>query len=300
MTAPAARGGRSFTVAPPGYQLPPELQLGPVRLQVSDLERSIAYYERVTGLHAIERAAASATLGVRDDHTALVELRERPGSTAVPRRGRLGLYHFAILLPDRTALGRFVTHLASIDEYAGMADHLVSEAVYLSDPDGLGIEVYADRPRSSWQMQGQSIAMATLPLDTQDLMRVGGGEPWIGVPAGTRIGHVHLHVSDLEKAASFYHAGLGLDKVVVEFPGALFMSAGGYHHHLGTNTWAAGASPATERDARLIEWTVRLPSLHDVTAAAQSLAAAGFEIRNDGNDAVTNDPWGTGIRIMTA
>jgi catechol 2,3-dioxygenase len=300
VTAPAARGGTSFTLAPPGYQLPAELQLGPVRLQVSDLERSIAYYERVIGLHAIERAAASATLGVRDDQTALVELRERPGSTAVPRRGRLGLYHFAILLPDRTTLGRFVTHLASIDEYAGMADHLVSEAVYLSDPDGLGIEVYADRPRSSWQMQGQSIAMATLPLDTQDLMRVGGGEPWIGVPAGTRIGHVHLHVSDLEKAASFYHAGLGLDKVVVEFPGALFMSAGGYHHHLGTNTWASGASPATERDARLIEWTVRLPSLQDVTAAAQSLAAAGFEIRNDGNDAVTNDPWGTGIRIMTA
>jgi catechol 2,3-dioxygenase len=300
VTAPAARGGTSFTLAPPGYQLPAELQLGPVRLQVSDLERSIAYYERVIGLHAIERAAASATLGVRDDQTALVELRERPGSTAVPRRGRLGLYHFAILLPDRTTLGRFVTHLASIDEYAGMADHLVSEAVYLSDPDGLGIEVYADRPRSSWQMQGQSIAMATLPLDTQDLMRVGGGEPWIGVPAGTRIGHVHLHVSDLEKAASFYHAGLGLDKVVVEFPGALFMSAGGYHHHLGTNTWAAGASPATERDARLIEWTVRLPSLQDVTAAAQSLAAAGFEIRNDRNDAVTNDPWGTGIRIMTA
>ena len=299
MTAPAARGA-SFTVAPPGYQLPAEVQLGPVRLQVSDLERSIAYYERVIGLNAIEGAAASATLGARDDQTALVELRERPGATPVPRRGRLGLFHFAILLPDRAALGRFVTHLASIDEYAGMADHLVSEALYLSDPDGLGIEVYADRPRSSWQMRGRSIAMATLPLDTQDLMRAGGGEPWIGVPAGARIGHVHLHVSDLETAASFYHAGLGLDKVVVEFPGALFMSAGGYHHHLGTNTWAAGASPATERDARLIEWTLRLPSPQDVSAAAQSLAAAGCEIRNDGNDAVTSDPWGTGIRITTA
>ena len=300
MTAPAARGAASFTVAPPGYQLPAELQLGPVRLQVSDLERAVAYSERVIGLHILERAAGSARLGVRDADTPLVELHEREGATPVPRRGRLGLFHFAILLPERAALGRFVTHLASIDEYVGMADHLVSEALYLSDPDGLGIEVYADRPRSSWRMEGRSIAMATLPLDTQDLIRAGGGERWMGAPAGTRMGHVHLHVSDLEKAASFYHAGLGLDKVVLEFPGALFMSAGGYHHHLGTNTWAAGASPATDRDARLIEWTVRLPSMQDVTAAAQSLAAAGFEVRNDGNDAVTTDPWGTGVRIMVA
>ena len=299
MTAPAARGGTSFTVAPPGYQLPAELQLGRVRLQVSDLERSVAYYERVIGLRAIERTATSATLGPLDDDAVLVELRERPGATPVPRRGRLGLYHFAILLPDRAALGRFVAHLATIDEYAGMADHLVSEALYLSDPDGLGIEVYADRPRSSWRMEGRSIAMATLPLDTRDLVREGGGAPWAGAPAGTRIGHVHLHVADLGKAESFYHAGLGLDKVVVEFPGALFMSAGGYHHHLGTNTWAARAAPATEDDARLLEWTVRLPSPRDVAAAAQSLATSGFEIRNEGNDAVTRDPWGTGLRIVS-
>lgn len=300
MTAPPARGDASFTVAPPGYQLPAELQLGRVRLQVSDLDRSVVYYERVIGLRSIERAASSATLGAHGDDTPLVELRERAGATPVPRRGRLGLFHFAILLPDRGALGRFVAHLASIDEYAGMADHLVSEAIYLSDPDGLGIEVYADRPRSSWRMQGRSIAMATLPLDAQELMRAGGGQPWTGAPAGTRMGHVHLHVSDLETAASFYHAGLGFDKVVVEFPGALFMSAGGYHHHLGTNTWAAGSPPATERDARLLEWTVQLPSAQDVTAAVRSLAAAGFEISNEGNDAVTTDPWGTAVRIMTA
>ena len=300
MTAPTARGNPSFTVAPPGYQLPADLRLGRVRLQVSDLERSVAYYERVIGLRAIERAALSAILGTHGDDTPLVELRERAGATPVPRRGRLGLFHFAILLPDRAALGRFVAHLASIDEYAGMADHLVSEALYLSDPDGLGIEVYADRPRSSWRMQGRSIAMATLPLDVQEVMRAGGGQPWTGAPEGTRMGHVHLHVSDLEKAASFYHVGLGFDKVVVEFPGALFMSAGGYHHHLGTNTWAAGAPPATDGDARLLEWTVQLPSAQDVTAAAHSIAAKGFEIRNEGNDAVTTDPWGTGVRLVTA
>jgi catechol 2,3-dioxygenase len=273
--------------------------LGPVTLQIADLERSITYYERVVGLRVLERTDASATLGPHDDGAPLVELRARAGATPVPRRGRLGLYHFAILLPDRAALGRFVAHLALINQHAGMADHLVSEAIYLSDPDGLGIEVYADRPRSEWRMQGRSIAMATLPLDTEALMRASGGEPWAGAPRGTRIGHVHLHVGDLEQAASFYHAGLGLDKVAVDFPGALFLSAGGYHHHLGTNTWAAGAARATERDARLLEWTIVVPSVRDVTGAAQSVAGAGFEIRNEGNDAVATDPWGTRVRLTT-
>lgn len=300
MSAPATRsGGTPFTVAPPAYQLPTDVHLGPVRLQIADLERSIAYYERVVGLRVLERSPSSVSLGPSNDDTVLVELRERPGAAPVPRRGRLGLYHFAILLPERAALGRFVTHLASIGEHAGMSDHLVSEAIYLSDPDGLGIEVYADRPRSSWRMQGHTLAMATQPLDTEDLVRAAGGERWSGAPTGTRIGHVHLRVSDLDTAAAFYHAGLGFDKVVLEYPGALFLSAGGYHHHLGTNTWAAGAMRATDADARLLEWTVEVPSERDVHEAAQSLAAGGFQIGNDANDAVTIDPWGTGVRITT-
>lgn len=300
MTAPTAReGAAAFTVAPPGYQLPADLRLGAVRLQVSDLNRSIAYYERVIGFRTIEKESSTATLGARDDDTPLLELRERAGATPVPRRGRLGLYHFAILLPDRAALGRFVAHLGGIGEYAGMSDHLVSEAIYLSDPDGLGIEVYSDRPRSTWRMEGRSIAMATLPLDAEDLARAGAGEPWTGAPKGTRIGHVHLHVSDLDQAAAFYHVGLGLDKVVIDFPGALFMSAGGYHHHLGTNTWAASAPRATEADARLLEWTIVLPTARDVSDAGRSLTTAGFDVKNEGADAVTVDPWGTGVRIMT-
>ena len=300
MTASIAREGAApFTVAPPGYQLPADVRLGRVRLQVSDLNRSIVYYERIVGLHAIEQVGSTATLGAHDDDTPLVELHERPGATPVPRRGRLGLYHFAILLPDRGALGRFIAHLGRIGESAGMADHLVSEAIYLSDPDGLGIEVYADRPRSTWRMQGRSIAMATLPLNVQDLMHAGGDEPWTGAPKGTRMGHVHLHVSDLDQAAAFYHAGLGLDKVVVDFPGAVFMSAGGYHHHLGTNTWAADAPRATDADARLLEWTVALPSLKDIADAGRSLTTAGFDVRQDGGDVVTVDPWGTGVRLTT-
>ena len=144
-----------------------------------------------------------------------------------------------------------------------MSNHLVSEAVYLSDPDGLGIEVYADRPRGTWQHEGRQLVMATEPLDVEDVVRAGGGEPWSGMPAGTTLGHVHLFVGDLDAAARFYHEGLGFDKTVWSYPGALFLSAGGYHHHLGTNTWAVGAVPAGEGDARLLEWEIVLPGLRE-------------------------------------
>jgi catechol 2,3-dioxygenase len=300
MSAPATRSGRaSFTEPPPRYQLPADLRLGPVRLQVADLKRSIGYYERVIGLRVLRREGSSATLGAHNDDTPLLELHERPGATPVPRRGRLGLYHYAILLPDRPSLGRFLAHLSRLGEYAGMSDHLVSEAIYLTDPDGLGIEVYADRPRSAWRMQGRSIAIASLPLDAQDLVRAGDGVAWSGAPNGTRIGHVHLHVSDLDDAAAFYHVGLGFDKVVLDYPGALFLSAGGYHHHLGTNSWAAGAARATDADARLLEWTIELPSQKDVSEAAQSLAGAGHQVAHEGDDAVSVDPWGVGVRITS-
>ena len=295
---PAAPGAAPYTVAPAGYRLPAGIQLGPVRLQVADLERSIGYYERVLGLRTTKRDEVGATLAAQGDETPLVELKELHGATPVPRRGRLGLYHFALLLPDRASLGRFVAHLGALGEYAGSADHLVSEALYLTDPDGLGIEVYADRPRSSWRTQGRALAMATDPLDLEDLVRAAGGQPWTGAPPGTHMGHVHLHVGDLESASAFYHAGLGLDRIVLNFPGALFMSAGGYHHHLGTNIWAAGAPVATDGDARLLEWTIQLPKRSDMEGAVRSLAASGHEIRQDSGDALAVDPWGTNVRLV--
>ncbi len=289
-----------FTAPPPGYRLPEEIRLGPVRLQTADLARSIAYYERVVGLRVLTRKHGEATLGGSDDPTPLIRLRALPGAVPVPRRGRLGLYHFAILLPDRAALGRFAGHLASIGEYAGMADHLVSEALYLTDPDGLGIEVYADRPRSTWRVHGGKLAMASDPLDLQDLARAAAGGNWTGAPAGTRLGHVHLYVDDLKRAADFYHTGLGLDRVQLDFPGALFMSAGGYHHHLGTNTWAAGAPTPRDGDARLLEWIIQVPVGQDVEDAAGSLMDAGYRVVRDGEDAIATDPWGTNLRLTTA
>jgi catechol 2,3-dioxygenase len=286
-----------YTVAPSGYRLPGTLRLGPVKLQVADLDRSVDYYQRVVGLRSLERTAGTAVLGAAGDPTPLVELHERTGANPVPRRGRLGLYHFALLLPDRAALGRFLAHLARLGERAGMSDHLVSEAIYLHDPDGLGIEVYADRPRNEWKLTGAGIAMATDPLDVESLVAAAGEQPWTGAPAGTRIGHVHLFVGDLEQSAAFFHRGLGLDRVVLDFPGALFLSAGGYHHHLGTNVWAARAPRATDEDARLLEWTIVLPSFEDVTRAAESIATEGGDVTLEGVDAIATDPWGTRVRL---
>ncbi len=290
-------GKTEYGIAPPGFRLTPAMRLGCVRLQVAELERSLAFYGRVLGLRVLARSDGAATLGARGDETGLVELRERPGAAPTPRRGRLGLYHFAILLPDRASLGRFVGHLSALGARAGASDHLVSEALYLQDPDGLGIEVYSDRPPSTWQQRDGELVMATEPLDLEDVAAAGLGEEWSGMPPGTTIGHVHLHVGDLPRAAAFYHEGLGLDKVVWSYPGALFLSAGGYHHHLGVNTWAAGAAPAGEEDARMLEWEIVVPSLQDLDGALESLGAAGHATERAPGGGVVRDPWGTAVRL---
>ena len=287
-----------YGIQPPGYRLPDATHIGRVKLQVSDLARSLMYYQTVLGLRVIQQDAGRAVLGAHGDDTAIVELRERKGARAVPRRGLLGLYHFAILLPDRPSLGRFLKHLAELEIPAGMSDHLVSEAIYLQDPDNLGIEVYADRPKESWTHSGRQLEMATEALDTQDLAAAAGSEEWSGAPAGTRIGHVHLHVGDIPMAEAFYHRALGFDKVVWSYPGALFLSAGGYHHHLGTNTWARGAPSATDEDARLIEWELVLPSRADVSSVAASLTAERHQVEQAGATVTVRDPWGTQLRLL--
>ena len=287
----------AFTVAPPRYQLPKALALGSVKLQVSNIEKSIAYYERVLGFSVIYREATVAHLGAPGSDTMLVELREKSGVRPVPQRGLLGLYHYAILLPTRASLGQFLAHIRSLGVRAGMSDHLVSEAIYLNDPDGLGIEVYADRPRDSWQVDGSAIAMATDPINVADLLAAGAGQAWSGAPVGTRMGHVHLYVGDLNEAAKFFHEGLGFDTVTLQFPGAVFMSAGGYHHHLGANIWAAGAPIATDDDARLLEWNIHLPLASDVAEVARSLEAGGNNALVENGSVFATDPWGTAVRI---
>jgi catechol 2,3-dioxygenase len=295
----ATDSGPGYGVRPPGFRLPDGTHPGAVRLQVSDLERSLRFYEEILGLRTVVREHATATLAPHDDDAPLLHLVERPGARAVPRRGRIGLFHFAILLPDRAALGRFVVHLGEARVHVGASDHLVSEALYLSDPDGLGIEVYADRPRSTWRATGGELAMSTLPLDLGALVRAAGDERWTGAPPGTVMGHVHLHVGDIERASAFYHEALGFDRVVWSYPGALFLSAGGYHHHLGVNTWAgSGAAAPAEDEAQLLEWELVLPAPSDVAAATASVAGHGHVTNSAEAETVrARDPWGTTVRL---
>jgi catechol 2,3-dioxygenase len=266
------------------------LRLGPVRLQVSDLSRSVHWYHEILGLSELSRERDVVAMGVDGAVEPLVVLEHRPGTVPLRPGSRLGLYHFAILLPDRPALGRFVQHLARVGARAGASDHLVSEALYLQDPDGLGIEVYRDRPRSEWQRTGKELMMATDPLDAVGLVAAANDELWTGMPPGTVMGHLHLHVGDIPRASDFYSQALGFDRMVWRYPGALFLGAGGYHHHLGTNTWAPGASSPRSTDAQLLEWNIVIP---DPEAALSSLAEAGFRV--DGTRAL--DPWGTPVRI---
>jgi len=284
-----------YGIAPPAFRLPEASHVGAVRLQVSDLRRSTEYYEQVLGLRAYATGRDTATLGPHGDDRPLVTLQTESGVTAT-RRGRFGLYHFAILLPTRAALGRFAAHLSVLGVRVAMADHMVSEALYLWDPDGLGIEVYADRPRTEWRRNDRELAMATDPLDIGGLVAAGGGDTWDGAPAGTTMGHVHLHVGSLDAAEAFYHRALGFDKTVWSYAGALFLSAGGYHHHLATNTWSPGPSPSPDR-AQLLEWEVVVPADADVAAVTRSLRGAGYRADDAANGVTTVDPWGTRLRI---
>ena len=285
-------------IRPSGYRLPESTHLGRVRLQVADLDRSIAFYEKVLGLRTISRTSDAASLGTHGEVHEIVHLHQLSSARPVPRRGLLGLYHFAILLPNRAALGRFLAHLAEIGHYAGMSDHFVSEAIYLTDPDGLGIEVYADRPRDAWKYDERQLFMTTDHLNVDDLIGAAGGTKWSGMPAGTVLGHVHLYVGDIDKAEAFYHDALGFDKVVWSYPGALFMSAGGYHHHLGTNTWARGAPAASDADARLLEWEIVVPTREDAKRAAEHVRGKGYPVKEENGEWILTDPWGTNLRLI--
>src|SRR6185437_3671552 len=239
----------------------PATTLGPVRLTVSDLDRSRAFYERAIGLRATELDDGTIGLGVPGG-PALVELR---GDSSAPRLNRRapGLYHLALLLPTRLdlafALARLVQARWPLD---GASDHLVSEALYLSDPDGNGIEIYRDRPRDQWRRSEGQLEMATLALDIDSVLGElsQSTELQRTAPAGTTIGHVHLQVADIAEAEAFYHGVLGFDVMVRTYPGAMFVSAGGDHHHIGLNTWhSRGSAPPAQGSVGLRHFDVRLP-----------------------------------------
>lgn len=272
--------------------------IGGLALTVADLGASIVYYQRALGLNVLQRLGANAILGVGSQP--LLRLTEQPGARPWQPDGATGLYHLALLLPSRPDLGRWLHHYLSQGYPApGQGDHYVSEAFYLRDPDGHGIEVYADRPRSTWNWVNGRVRMGVDPIDIDNLLaeaRRAGGQ-WQGAPDTTTLGHVHLQVGSIPAAAVFYHQLLGFD-IVANLPSALFVSAGGYHHHLGLNTWhSLGARPASPDTLKLQFFSLALPDEAALAAVQTRLTAAGQEVAQHGDSLVVLDPWQTPIHL---
>lgn len=284
----------------------PESSIGAVHLTVASLDRSLRFYIERLGFQLSARQEGRAALGAgsRD----LLVLHESPEAKPAPRTA--GLYHFAILVPARIDLARALRQLAIMQTpMQGFSDHLVSEAIYLADPDGNGIEVYRDRPRAQWPYVDGRLQMATDPLDVEDLLREadrdarsaepeGATAPPAVLPAGTRIGHVHLHVSFLEDTEEFYTRAFGLDVTARYGGSATFMSAGGYHHHAAANTWAGVGAPRPPNGAiglRRFEWLVPDNAARD--RAGEGLQSAGVSVSSEGEALVVADPSGHLIAV---
>jgi catechol 2,3-dioxygenase len=281
--------------------IPPDTSIGKVRLRVADLDDLTTFYERVIGLPAVERGGDVVRLGAVGGEP-LIELLGAPDAPPAPSFST-GLFHLAILVPDRAELARSLQRVAGAGwRLTGASDHLVSEALYLQDPEGNGIEIYRDRPREEWRRNGDELAMATLPLDLESIL--GELDPserqTNGMPGGTTIGHVHLQVADIPAAERFYNRALGLDVMVRSYPGALFLAAGGYHHHIGLNTWQSeGAPPPPEGSLGLDRYELELPSAAERDGAADRLADEGAEPQRLDEGVLATDPSGNRV-LLTA
>ncbi|MDD9268057.1 VOC family protein [Paenibacillus sp. GCM10023248] len=283
--------------------LPSDMKLGVVKLYVSNLERSIRFYRDIVGLRlgSCDRTKADLTI---DGSEPFLLLEELPHATVTPRRSAAGLYHFAILLPDRAALGRSLRNLIASGIHIGQADHLVSEALYITDPDQNGIEIYCDRPRSAWQRDAEGYyVMAADPIDWEGLLKEAEGTVWNGLPAGTTMGHIHFHVKSLEQSKAFYCDVLGFDIAADARASmrALFISAGGYHHHIGLNVWAGEDAPSRPpHGTGLAYCTLIFPDAESRNEAAERLARAGSRCAADGEALIVTDPSDIQLRLIVA
>jgi catechol 2,3-dioxygenase len=275
----------------PEQSIHPATEPGEVTLAVANLARSVDFYTRVLGMQTIERSGAHAVMGA--DGVPIIVLDELPGAVPQPEYST-GLYHVAVLLPTRADLAHFLIHLGqSHYPLAGYADHLVSEALYLSDIDGNGLEVYADRPRETWQHQGDMVVMDSLPIDFDNLLAEVPDQdaPWPGMPEGTKVGHIHLRIGNIQQGADFYHKLLGFD-IMAQIRGALFVSAGGYHHHIGLNIWQSrGASPPPANAVGMREFKIVVPEADALTPVLNRLDNAGEKYQRESNTVKLSDPW---------
>ncbi|SEI02135.1 catechol 2,3-dioxygenase [Halobacillus karajensis] len=268
-----------------------------VKIQVQNLERSLHFYQEVIGLKVLKKTTNIAKL-TADGENCILSL-EGQENASPKQRGTTGLYHFALLVPRRSDLANIVRHFRTKGIQMGSSDHLVGEALYLNDPEGNGIEVYVDRNPSEWKWKNGEVAMTVDPLDFSDLLRTGNlEESWKGLPPGTIMGHIHLHVSQLEEAEEFYTRGLGFEVVNRFGEQAIFISAGDYHHHIGLNTWAGIGAPAPPiNSVGLKSFTVILPDEEYRKNVVTRLEMMGATVTKENGVFMTADPSGNGIHL---
>lgn len=277
----------------------PAVSMGCVTLRVADMARQTAFYRDVVGLTVREQSADRTELGTAT--RPLVALRALPGGRRAARAA--GLYHLALRVPDRAALGAWLTHYlaAGAPNWQGAADHAVSDALYLADAEGNGIEITADTDRATWErLPSGELNIITARLDLERLLADADPAPWAGIAEGTDMGHVHLRVANLARARAFYVDALGFELQLAFRGSALFIAAGGYHHHLGMNTWESAGAPPLPADAYGLDtYEIVWPDAAGRDAAAERLAAAGYAVTRDG-EVVARDPDGNRVVLAAA
>jgi catechol 2,3-dioxygenase len=278
-----------------GFHHKPNIYVGEVNLKVKNLDTAQTFYQNLIGFQVLEKTDRKAVL-TADGKTPLLTL-EQP-ENVIPKEGRMaGLYHFAILLPSRADLSVFLRHFVQTGYPLGAADHYVSEALYITDPDGNGIEVYRDRPSKEWTWKNGLVDMATVELDANGILAESDAE-WAGLPAGTIMGHIHLHVGDLQSTEDYYTKGLGF-KVVSHYPQAVFLSTGGYHHHIAINTWQGVGAPTPPSNSVGLNWyTLVFPNVEARETALKQLQQIGALLEKQADYYVTSDPAGNRIRLV--
>ncbi|MBS4206254.1 VOC family protein [Lederbergia citrea] len=270
--------------------------VGQVNLKVQNLERSIAFYQEIIGFKVLEQTERKANL-TADGKTVLLSI-EQPNNVLSKQERTTGLYHFALLIPKRSDLAKIVQHFMETGVRFGSSDHLVSEALYLTDPDGNGIEIYIDREPSEWVWSNGEVKMAVDPLNFPDLLSGGKQQSWRGLPADTVMGHIHLHVSELKKTEEFYTKGLGFEVVNRFGTQALFISDGKYHHHIGLNTWnGIGAPTPSPNSVGLESFTLILPNEEKKNKIIAQLNKIGASVFEEKGSIVATDPSGNRIYL---